>query len=61
MERTGYARSSWEDAAIAHREKRPPRRYYELTARGAEVLEEAIDRHGALAPVDLSHLIGVNE
>lgn len=54
LERDGFARSQWEDAQIAHAEKRPPRRYYELTARGAEVLALAIERHGALSAVDLS-------
>lgn len=54
IERDGFARSRWEDAKIAREEKRPPRRYYELTARGAEILADAIERHGALSAVDLS-------
>lgn len=54
LERDGFARSKWEDARVARKEKRPPRRYYELTPRGAEVLGQAIERHGALSAVDLS-------
>ncbi len=34
-------RSSWESPEIAQREKRPPRRYYTVNARGLEVLETA--------------------
>ena len=50
LEATGLARSGWEDARIARREKRPPRRYYELTATGATELDEAMQRMTALAP-----------
>jgi DNA-binding PadR family transcriptional regulator len=50
LEATGLARSSWEDARIARREKRPPRRYYEITATGAVELREAMQRLGVLAP-----------
>ena len=35
----------WEDAAIAHGEQRPPRRYYELTAAGHAVLATAVTRY----------------
>jgi DNA-binding PadR family transcriptional regulator len=35
----------WEEAAIAHEEQRPPRRYYELTAAGMEVLIVARARY----------------
>lgn len=41
MERDGLVRSRWEDVRIARREKRPPRRYYEATALGAERLAAA--------------------
>ena len=36
--------AQWEDAAIAHQEQRPPRRYYELTPAGHAVLETAAAR-----------------
>lgn len=38
-ERDGYVRSSWEDAAKAHRDGRPPRRYYRVTAEGRRALD----------------------
>ena len=40
-ERDGFVRSAWEDADRAHREGRPPRRYYRLTAEGRRALDEA--------------------
>jgi PadR family transcriptional regulator len=40
LDREGCLRSRWEAAAIARREGRPPRRYYELTALGAQRLAE---------------------
>lgn len=49
LERDGYLRSEWEDAAAAREEKRPPRRYYRVTAPGARVLREELGRYRALA------------
>ena len=49
LEESGLARSAWEDARIARREKRPPRRYYEITAPGSAALREAIGRITALS------------
>lgn len=46
LERDGLVRSKWEDVRIARREKRPPRRYYEATAVGAERLEGSLERLG---------------
>lgn len=40
-ERDGFVRSSWEDAAKAHRDGRPPRRYYRITAEGRRALDAA--------------------
>jgi len=51
LERDGYVRSRWEDAREAHREKRPPRRYYAITAEGERVLAESIARFHELKPV----------
>ena len=34
LERDGYVRSSWEDERHAHRDGRPARRYYRVTAPG---------------------------
>jgi PadR family transcriptional regulator PadR len=45
LEREGVVTAHWEDAAIAHEERRPPRRYYELTAAGKAVVETAVARY----------------
>lgn len=51
LEQAGFLRSSWEAARLAQREKRPPRRYYEITAAGQRVLAEALTRFHALEPI----------
>jgi PadR family transcriptional regulator PadR len=48
LERDGYVRSRWEAQATASREKRPPRRYYEVTATGAKALAHAVDHYRTL-------------
>ena len=53
LERAGYASSSWEDAEVAHAEKRPPRRYFEITTDGKRELIAALDRYKALAPIEI--------
>jgi DNA-binding PadR family transcriptional regulator len=53
LEEQGLLRSRWEDARLAHREKRPPRRYFDLTPRGREALAEGLERHRGLRPVAL--------
>ena len=53
FDEAGLLRSQWERGAIAHREKRPPRRYYEITAAGARALASAIEYYrtvGGLLP-----------
>ena len=42
LEKSGLVRSRWEGASVARREKRPPRRYYEITALGHEALAGAL-------------------
>jgi DNA-binding PadR family transcriptional regulator len=44
LEASGLVASRWEGAADAHREGRPPRRYYEATPEGARALTEARER-----------------
>lgn len=51
LERDGYLRSDWEDDRAAHADKRPPRRYYRLTAPGVRVLDAELKRYRALGPV----------
>jgi len=41
LEAAGVLRSRWESVAIARRDKRPPRRYYEISAAGARELARA--------------------
>ena len=45
LEREALVSGHWEDAAIAHGQLRPPRRYYELTTAGKTVLESAVARY----------------
>lgn len=51
LERDGYLRSEWEDAAIARHEKRPSRRYYRVTASGVRFLNGELARYRRLRPV----------
>lgn len=53
LEGLGFARSEWEEAGIAHREKRPARRYFEITGEGMKALSVAMERYRSLAPLDL--------
>src|SRR5215212_3423408 len=48
LEETGYLVSRWEKHSIAQEESRPPRKYYELTGAGREVLAEAVKRYRLL-------------
>jgi PadR family transcriptional regulator len=45
MEASGLVRSRWEHAAVAQREQRPPRKYYDITRSGHLALAEAIERY----------------
>jgi len=45
----GLVRSRWERDAVARRDQRPARRYYELTARGLATLKDARARYRALS------------
>ena len=42
LERSELVHSRWEDLEKAHREKRPPRRYYEITGDGRHALHQAL-------------------
>ena len=48
LEEAGHLTSSWEKAAIARAEPRPPRKYYEMTRAGREVLADAVKRYRLL-------------
>jgi len=48
LDREGLVQSTWEKQAIAQREQRPPRRYYDITPPGADMLALSVDRFRAL-------------
>jgi DNA-binding PadR family transcriptional regulator len=48
LERAGFVRSRWESPAIAQREKRPPRRYYEIAAAGVRALALSVEHYRTL-------------
>jgi PadR family transcriptional regulator len=50
FERDGYVKSAWEDERRAHREGRPARRYYRITAVGTRVLNETLRHYRNLLP-----------
>jgi PadR family transcriptional regulator, regulatory protein PadR len=54
LESLGYLSSRWEDAKKARRDKRPPRRYFDLTAAGARALAAALTKYKNLKPVSLA-------
>ena len=51
LETAGYLKSTWDDAAAAHAEGRPARRYFTLTAAGATTLRAALAKYKALRPL----------
>jgi DNA-binding PadR family transcriptional regulator len=53
LEEARLVKSSWEDARVAHRDGRPPRRYFMMLPAGAEALGEAMQRYKSLRPVPL--------
>ncbi len=48
LDREGIVSSRWEKPALARREQRPPRRYYQLTAAGEAMREAAVERFQAV-------------
>ena len=54
LESIGYLTSLWEDPRAARRDKRPPRRYFDLTAAGATALSASLQRYKNLKPVSLA-------
>jgi len=49
LERDGYVRSAWEDEQRAHRDGRPARRYYRVTAPGVRALGDAREYYQKIA------------
>src|SRR5690348_10794911 len=48
LERAGLVRSRWEAPTVAQREKRPPRRYYEISAAGVQALAQSVEHYRML-------------
>jgi len=48
LEDEGYLTSEWEEPSIAQSEPRPPRKYYDLTREGRDLLAEAVKRYRLL-------------
>jgi PadR family transcriptional regulator PadR len=48
LERAGFVRSRWEAPTVAQREKRPPRRYYEISAAGTRALAISVEYYRTL-------------
>jgi DNA-binding PadR family transcriptional regulator len=57
LEGLGYVASEWEDSRIAQNEKRPARRYFEITEAGLVALQKAMQKHRSLAPVEIPGVI----
>jgi DNA-binding PadR family transcriptional regulator len=52
LEELGHVRSKWEPEAVARREGRPARRYFEITRAGSRALTDALARYPLMrAPV----------
>ncbi|HKW00398.1 MAG TPA: PadR family transcriptional regulator [Vicinamibacterales bacterium] len=50
MEAAGHISSRWENPALAQREQRPARKYYELTRAGHRALADAASRYRLTSP-----------
>jgi PadR family transcriptional regulator PadR len=51
LEEARLLSAKWENAADARAEQRPPRRYYQLTGAGRQVVRDAVARFPALAGI----------
>ena len=51
LEEARLVKSAWEDHRLARDAQRPPRKYYEVTARGEEALAAAVARYRLLEQV----------
>src|SRR6185369_4550536 len=45
MEKAELVRATWESVGTARRDKRPPRRYYEISGAGARALAQSIQHY----------------
>jgi DNA-binding PadR family transcriptional regulator len=58
LEHAGLIRGKWEAAGVAQRDKRPPRRYYEISAAGSKVLARSTAYYRSLGATDGGPLPG---
>ena len=54
LEKAGYIRGRWEPAETAQRDKRPTRRYYEISAAGSKALARSVDHYRTLGGLSLN-------
>ncbi len=54
LEEAGYLTSKWEKPDVAQAAVRPPRKYYELTRSGRDLLAEALKRYRLLEQTQLN-------
>ena len=54
LEKAGYIRGRWEPAETAQRDKRPTRRYYEISAAGSKALARSVDHYRTLGGLTLN-------
>ena len=52
LEAARLVKSAWEDHKVAQEAQRPPRKYYEITAKGEQALAAAVARYRLLEHVD---------
>ena len=53
LRKEGLVTSDWEDAAIAHEERRPQRKYFQISDLGKAALIRGLERYRALAPITI--------
>jgi PadR family transcriptional regulator len=54
LEKAGYIRGRWEAAETAQRDKRPTRRYYEISASGTKALARSVEHYRTLGGLSLT-------
>lgn len=54
LEKAGYIRGRWEPAETAQRDKRPTRRYYEISAAGSKALARSAEHYRSLGGLALN-------
>jgi DNA-binding PadR family transcriptional regulator len=51
LEKAGFIRGRWEPAETAQRDKRPTRRYYEISAAGSKALARSVEHYRTLGGI----------